>query len=117
MRWIPAAGIASLLLVIGGCQDPTGGTSPSGNPSPPTAKQWVMPNLVGVNLQQAQDRIQALTGDPLFLTTSHDASGKGRHQILDRDWKVCAQNVPPGASITMNSKIDFGTVKLAESCP
>jgi hypothetical protein len=114
MRWIPAIGIASLLLLIGGCQDPTGsgGTPPSGNP-----KQWVMPNLVGVNLQQAQDRIQALTGDPLFLTTSHDASGKGRHQILDKDWKVCAQNVTPGAPVTMNSKIDFGTVKLAESCP
>jgi hypothetical protein len=115
---MPAIGIASLLLIISGCQDPTGtgGTAPSGNPGP-SAKQWVMPNLVGVNLQQAQDRIQALTGDPLFLTTSHDASGKGRHQILDSDWKVCTQNVPAGATVTMNSKIDFGAVKLAESCP
>jgi hypothetical protein len=76
-----------------------------------------MPNLIGANLQGAQDGIQALTGDAVFFTFSHDVTGKGRHQILDGDWKVCAQNVPPGAPITIGTRIDFGVVKLAERCP
>jgi hypothetical protein len=75
-----------------------------------------MPNMVGVNLQEAQDGIQALTGSKIFFTKSHDASGRARHQILDRDWKVCGQNVKPGATITPDTLIDFAAVKLAESC-
>src|SRR5688500_12413506 len=60
-----------------------------------TPASWVMPNLVGVNLQDAQDRIQTLTGSAIFFTTSHDASGKGREQVVDRNWKVCDQNIEP----------------------
>lgn len=77
---------------------------------------WQMPNLVGSNLQDAQDAIQKLTGDKVFFTKSHDATGAGRHQILDRDWKVCAQNVKPGATITTSTVIDFAAAKLSENC-
>ncbi len=76
-----------------------------------------MPNLVGSNLQQAQDQIQALTGNAIFITTSHDATGKNRNQVLDSNWKVCSQNIAAGTPITTGTKIDFGAVKLAESCP
>ena len=89
------------------------------DPSAPAAAQrtsWRMPNLVGRGLQNAQDAIQALTGDPLFVTRSHDATGAGRRQILDRDWKVCDQNIPPGATFTADTRIDFGAVKLSEHC-
>ena len=41
----------------------------------------------------------------------------GRHQVLDRNWKVCSQNVPPGTSVDQSVGITFGAVKLAESCP
>jgi beta-lactam-binding protein with PASTA domain len=96
-------------------------TSPAGPPTSkaaaPPAQQWTMPNLVGANLQQAQDRIQALTGDKVFFTSSHDATGKGRNQVLDSNWKVCAQNVAAGTPITTDTKIDFGAVKLTENCP
>lgn len=76
-----------------------------------------MPDLVGTGLQDAQDRIQALTADAIFFTTSHDASGQGRMQILDSNWKVCSQSVVKGASIDVTSEIDFGAVKLDEACP
>ena len=75
-----------------------------------------MPNLIGANLQDAQDAIQALTGNAIFFTKSHDATGAGRHQILDRDWKVCSQNVPPGVTITADTPIDFGAAKVDERC-
>jgi hypothetical protein len=94
---------------------PVAATLPPVNGSAPD--HWAMPNLVGAGLQQAQDRIQALTGDAIFLTTSHDATGRNRHQVLDSSWKVCSQNIAPGAQIAAGDKIDFGAVKLSESCP
>jgi hypothetical protein len=84
--------------------------------APRAPKSAEMPDLVGVGLQDAQDRMQQLTGNPLFVTTSHDASGAGRQQVVDRNWKVCDQNVAPGTRITEDTRIDFGAVKVEERC-
>ena len=91
-------------------------TGPAAPPSATRATSWVMPDLVGVGLQEAQDRIQELTGYGILITTSHDATGAGRLQVADRNWKVCSQSVPPGATITPSTRIDFGVVRLDESC-
>lgn len=80
-------------------------------------RQWAMPDLVGTVLQDAQDQIQALTGGTVYFTGSHDLGGKDRNQVLDANWQVCTQNIAPGAALTSESKIDFGVVKLTESCP
>jgi hypothetical protein len=93
-------------------------TYPASTP-PPTAEpaaSWTMPNLVGGTLQEAQDTIQELTGYGITITTSHDATGANRMQLSDRNWKVCTQNIPAGAPIIPDSRIDFGAVKLEESC-
>ena len=76
-----------------------------------------MPNVVGSNLQGAQDSVQRVTGFAISVTRSHDATGAGRRQVLDRNWKVCSQNVPAGATIDAGTRIDFGAVKLDERCP
>lgn len=76
-----------------------------------------MPNLVGVDLPRAETRIQELTDGAILFTRSHDATGRGRHQIRDADWRVCFQNISPGALVFADTKIDFGTVKLSEPCP
>jgi hypothetical protein len=109
-------------LGLAGCQIPQGsGSSASGGPTlpPPSVvtRHWKMPNLVGTGLQKAQDDIQKLTGNGVFFTSSHDATGRGRHQVIDSDWQVCTQNVPAGDTITITSKIDFGVVRTSESCP
>ncbi|TDV57630.1 PASTA domain-containing protein [Actinophytocola oryzae] len=83
----------------------------------PAQDQWTMPNLVGAVLQDAQDQIQQLTGGAVYFTDSHDLTGEGRNQVLDANWQVCDQNVPPGTALTVTSKIDFGVVKVDESCP
>ncbi len=75
-----------------------------------------MPDLVGANLQDAQNAIQTLTGFGIAVTTSTDATGAGRSQLLDRNWTVCAQNVAPGTTITADTDIDFAAVQLDESC-
>ena len=91
-------------------------TTPAAPPVGSQETSWIMPNLVGSGLQDAQDGIQRLTNYGIAITTSHDATGAGRMQVADRNWKVCNQNVPPGATITSSSRIDFGVVKLDESC-
>jgi hypothetical protein len=91
-------------------------TTPTAPPAEPQETSWIMPNLVGSVLQDAQDSIQRLTNYGIAITTSHDATGAGRMQVADRNWKVCSQNVAPGETITSSSRIDFGVVKLDESC-
>ncbi|WP_375478812.1 hypothetical protein [uncultured Jatrophihabitans sp.] len=74
-----------------------------------------MPNEVGKVLQTAQDDIQRVSGDPLF-SHSHDEIAT-RFQVVDDDWRVCDQNVRPGARVGAVGHIDFGVVKLDEQCP
>jgi hypothetical protein len=86
--------------------------------SPASADTWTMPNLIGKDLQGAQDAIQSLTSDAVWYTGSTDLTGKGRMQIDDRNWVVCTSTPAPGAAITESTKIDFGVVKKdIESCP
>ncbi|MFL6122677.1 PASTA domain-containing protein [Actinophytocola sp.] len=111
---------AVAVLAAGGCDglrspDRTSPTATSTAAS--SGRRWVMPDLVGAGLQDAQDRIQALTSNVVFFTDSHDLSGRGRHQAVDENWKVCTQNIAPGATVSPTSKIDFGVVKLDETCP
>jgi hypothetical protein len=76
-----------------------------------------MPNLAGSVLQTAQDTMQRITGNPAFFTTSTDVTGQGRAQVLDRNWKVCSQSLAAKATFTVETVIDFGVVKLEETCP
>jgi hypothetical protein len=78
---------------------------------------FAMPAEVGMSLQDAQDDVQRVSGDPVFVSHSHDATGADRFQILDRDWKVCGQNVPPGKRVSAVGHIVFSVVKDDESCP
>jgi hypothetical protein len=120
-RLMLAAGAIGAMIALAGCQVPTAtgsaSTTPASTTSAQAAKQWTMPNLVGSNLQAAQDKMQSVTGDPIFLTSSHDASGRRRQQVVDRDWKVCTQNLVAGKTFTIKAKIDFGAVKVFENCP
>jgi beta-lactam-binding protein with PASTA domain len=80
-----------------------------------TTDHWAMPDLVGQNLQDAQDQIQHLTGDAV-RTTSHDATPADREQDVDRDWKVCNQSAKRGDQISEVEAIDFTVVKTNEKC-
>jgi hypothetical protein len=91
-------------------------TPPAGPAAAAPQASWIMPDLVGSGLQDAQDTIQRLTGYGIAVTTSHDATGAGRMQVSDRNWKVCSQSVAPGERITSSTIIDFGAVKLDENC-
>lgn len=79
-----------------------------------SAKTGTLPDLVGKGLQTAQDEAQRAG---FFILTSHDALGRERLQALDRNWKVCSQTPGPGAGLDTKTSVDFGAVKLEETCP
>jgi hypothetical protein len=75
-----------------------------------------MPNEVGHVLQDAQDDLQRVSGDFAYYSKSHDLISS-RYQVLDRDWKVCSQNIAKGGKVSESDTVDFGVVKLSENCP
>lgn len=85
--------------------------------APAQAASWIMPNLIGANLQVAQNAIQELTDYAVFYSSSTDLTGLSRMQIDDSNWQVCRSTPLPGASFSEDTPIDFGVVKLDETCP
>ncbi|MCX5213650.1 hypothetical protein OG689_31020 [Kitasatospora sp. NBC_00240] len=120
---------ATAVLGLAGCDPAATSTTRSSSPAapaPPPATRTpgapntpaqpvvaTLPDLVGKGLQSAQDASQAAGFRHL---TSHDALGRARSQIDDRNWKVCAQAPAPGRQST-DVKVDLGAVKLDETCP
>ncbi|WP_138732012.1 hypothetical protein [Modestobacter excelsi] len=94
---------------------PTSAQAPVATATTPAGVDFPMPDMTGQVLQDAQDAMQSLG---VMFSTSHDALGS-RMQVLDRDWQVCDQSVPAGQQVTGNAEgqIDFGVVKLSETCP
>lgn len=70
-----------------------GGLNPLGGNQP---EDKLMPDVVCMNLQAAQDLIQ---DHGVFYSKSKDASGKGRRQIWDRNWTVVRQDPAAGQPI------------------
>ncbi|MFJ4788335.1 hypothetical protein [Streptomyces sp. NPDC088794] len=129
-NWKLIGGITAGILVVGGigsaCDKKSNGssgtttteTSASNNAKTGSTEGGgetkTVPNFIGMGLQSAQDTAQAAG---FYDLKSHDSLGRDRHQILDRDWKVCSQNVKAGSGVATDTKLDFGAVKLDETCP
>ncbi|MDX2851493.1 PASTA domain-containing protein [Streptomyces sp. PA03-3a] len=118
-RAAAALALAALATAATAC-DPAGagttgdGRAPAGTPATAgPAGPADLPSFAGMGLQAAQDKAQSLG---FYRLDSHDALGRGRDQIWDRDWKVCFQRPAPG-SRTTTATVDFGAVKRDESCP
>lgn len=92
-------------------------STPPAAAAEPVVATWTMPDETGKTLQAAQDHIQLVSGNPLFFSTSTDASGSDRMQLWDRDWRVCDQTPQAGTKSTEDTPVDFSVVKLGETCP
>lgn len=84
-------------------------TDSSAGQDPPA--KGVVPNVVCLDLQKAQDTLQA-AGFPLL--GSEDATGQGRQQLADRNWVVVSQSAPAGSRPDVKVKITLGAVKFGE---
>ncbi|MGW2661910.1 PASTA domain-containing protein [Nocardia tengchongensis] len=63
-----------------------------------------------MNLQDAQNKIHAAG---VFYSRSKDATGKNRHQVMDRNWLVVAQSPSPGTPFGEGDAI-LSVVKYGE---
>ena len=81
------------------------------SPNTSSAATIVVPNVVGRDLQLAQDTLQAAG---LYHLTSHDSTGQGRSQVLDRNWMVTDQTPPAGSKVADDQLIDLGARKLTD---
>lgn len=93
----------------------TGSATDTGTGVTPDAPSdsFVMPSVVGMVLQDAQDLLQS---NGSYLMDQVDATGLGRIQVLDSNWKVCSQSPAAGASVTADQMVTLSAVKLDESC-
>ncbi|MEU5324600.1 PASTA domain-containing protein [Streptomyces sp. NPDC021056] len=71
-----------------------------------------LPDLVGLDLQAAQDEAQAAG---FYVLDDQDASGQGRLQVYDRNWTVCSQEPEAGTHAT-DTPVTLYAVKDDESC-
>ena len=84
-------------------------------PAPkPTAEEFfVMPKVVGLNLQLAQDLLQSKGS---YILDQEDFKGLNRLQLLDSNWKVCAQWPASGKKVVISTVVRLSSVKLTENC-
>lgn len=87
---------ATVATTLAPTAPPTTAAPVTAAPAPPPTPTALMPDVVCMNLQDAQDLIQT-TG--VFFSRSNDATGQGRMQVLDANWLVVGQNPPPGTPI------------------
>lgn len=71
-----------------------------------------LPNLVGQDLQTAQDAAQDAG---FYALDDQDASGQNRLQVYDRNWIVCSQDPKPGTHPT-DTPVTLYAVKDDETC-
>ena len=71
----------------------------------------VVPDVVGLNHQLAQDTMQA---SGFYLLDEQDATGQARLLLYDRNWVVVAQSVPAGTSASTDTMITLSSKKIGE---
>ena len=90
----------------------TAATSASTTTSGTTAAAMTaLPNVVGKDLQLAQDTLQAAG---FYNLTSHDSTGLNRLQVLDRNWRVTDQTPAAGTRVAADQLIDLGAKKFTD---
>jgi outer membrane biosynthesis protein TonB len=78
---------------------------------PPAAKKAVLPNVVGMNLQAAQDLMQA-TG--FYVLDDQDDTGQHRFQVFDRNWVVTRQEPAAGKKVPTDTLVVLWAKKYGE---
>ncbi|GAB6899686.1 PASTA domain-containing protein [Kineosporia succinea] len=79
-----------------------------------TQARFTMPDLVGRNLQDAQDVLQSRGS---YLLDQVDATSQNRFQLLDSEWRVCHQSPKAGQHVLKTELVRLEAVKTGENCP
>lgn len=103
LRVVALPTLVAGVLLLGGC---------SGD----SANEYEVPLAEGAGLSTAKKEFSSLSTNRAELKPV-DLTGENRPvQMTDR-WKICTQNVEPGAEVNFNSVIELGVVQEHEDCP
>ncbi|WP_081937730.1 PASTA domain-containing protein [Streptosporangium roseum] len=107
---VPAATVttprpAPLTGDAGGAGD---GPAKSGEPA---AERKTLPDVVGMNLQQGQDTMQAAG---FYILDDQDSTGQGRLQIFDRNWVITEQDPAAGRKVETDTPVTLYAKKYGE---
>ena len=86
-------------------------SAPPPSAARPSVQAGVVPNVVGLNHQLAQDTMQAAG---FYFLTEEDATGQGRLLIDDRNWVVVSQQPTGGTHAPADTKILLRSKKIGE---
>ncbi|GAA3414938.1 PASTA domain-containing protein [Streptosporangium vulgare] len=75
------------------------------------AERKVLPDVVGMNLQEGQDTMQAAG---FYILNDKDATGRNRFQVYDRNWVVTRQTPAAGRKVTVDTLITLYAKKIGE---
>jgi hypothetical protein len=85
--------------------------TPADTPSSEAAERKKLPDVTGMNLQAAQDHLQAAD---FWVLNDKDATGQNRLQVLDRNWQVVRQTPAAGKRIPTDTLITLYAKKIGE---
>ncbi|MEU0790817.1 PASTA domain-containing protein [Amycolatopsis sp. NPDC005961] len=109
--------LAALVFTLVACGTPPGdpGTAPtsasaSSSTSEP-AKRIKVPDVSGMNHQDAQDAMQKAG---LYNLREVDGTGQGRMLIIDRNWVQTGQDPPAGTEVPADAVITLTAVKKTD---
>lgn len=123
---VPLVAVVAVAFSVAGCgaagEEPARNTATAptvvttssprtSEPTTPTPEKATVPNVIGMNHQQAQDTLQAAG---FYVLREQDATGKGRQLVWDRNWQVVSQSVQGGASASLDTAITLSSKKIGE---
>jgi hypothetical protein len=80
------------------------------------AAPWAMPDVRGMNLQQATTTIKGVTDEQDLKVDSINLTGPPQKQINLTNWIVCSQSPRAGGSIGARTSIAVGVRRPNSSC-
>lgn len=80
------------------------------------APPWVMPDVRGMNLQQANNTVKAVTDEKDLVVNSINLTGAPQQQINLTNWIVCSQSPRAGGRIGAKTNIVVGVRRPNSSC-
>jgi hypothetical protein len=78
---------------------------------PATSASRKLPDVVGMNHQSAQDRLQRAG---FYNLRERDCTGRGRQLLFDRNWKVRRMSPQAGKRVSTTRSITLCSVKYTD---
>jgi beta-lactam-binding protein with PASTA domain len=102
--------LKTIVAVVAACVTAGAGAFQAGGAASAAATRRV-PNVVGMNHQAAQDRLQA---SGFYNLRERDCTGRGRLLLFDRNWHVVRQSPAAGRQVSVNRAITLCSVKYSD---